>query len=409
MMGLGDSRRAPQTGSARVCAYLYPWDVLGDPGLIGRLEAAGIRHVALAAAYHSVRAATPQHPEHRFVVAETAALYRPVRSAVWAGRRLQPRPAPWTGRNDSFERAVESLEAGGIEVSAWIVLTHNSALGREHRDLVVRNCFGDGYEWALCPAHEEVRDYAALLVAEAVRDLPLEGISLEACGQLGASHTSHHDKTAGAYTPVAEQLLSVCCCGACRRHWNMRGLDPGATESALRDAVAAAQADDVDEPTPERLLGSVLASELLASRQHRTDTLLAAVLEELRSLPTSLRLSLHAQSDPWATGASPGLTPASSRRAHSVLVPLDPRSESAETTLTRFAPASARTSASPPTSTCSVSAQPRSTSTPAGSRSPVQTSSTSTTSVSPTRLCCRFSPNWRPRLLEASRCSLIVK
>jgi hypothetical protein len=337
-MGPGDSRAAPGTGPARVCAYLYPWDVIGDPSLLGRLGAAGIGHVALAAAYHSVRAATPQHPEHRFVVAETAALYRPVRAAVWAGRRLQPRPAPWTGQDDSFGQAVETLEAAGIGVSAWVVLTHNSVLGRERRDLAVRNCFGDSYEWALCPANEEVRDYAALLTAEAVRGLRLEGISLEACGQLGATHGSHHDKTAGAYPPIVEQLLSVCCCGTCRSRWSMLGLDPDATVSALREAVATAQADDVAASTPEELLGAALAGKLLTARQLHTDALFEAVLEELRGEGCSLRVSLHAQREPWATGASPGLTPASSRRVDCVLVPVDPALEPrAEITAVRSA------------------------------------------------------------------------
>src|ERR1019366_10436163 len=136
-------RLGPTLALPQVSAYLYPWDLVGDPLVVSRLASAGFEHVSVAAAYHSVRAATPQHPQHRFVVAESAAVYRPVRSAAWAGRRLSPFSAPWTGSEDSFERAVEALGAGGLRVTAWVVLTHNSALGRQHRDLVVRNCFGD--------------------------------------------------------------------------------------------------------------------------------------------------------------------------------------------------------------------------------------------------------------------------
>ena len=326
-MGHGDSPEGSRPGpilvQPQVSAYLYPWDLAGDPFVVSRLVSAGLRHVSVAAAYHSVRAATPQHPQHRFVVAETAALYRPVRSAVWAGRRLSPLGAPWTGREDSFQRAVDALGAGGLRVSAWVVLTHNSALGRRHRDLVVSNCFGDSYEWALCPANGEVREYAALLAAEAVRGLSLDGISLEACGQLGAEHGGHHDKTVGAYTRLAELILSICCCGACRRDWKAEGLDADATVQELREAFEAAQRHLVGvDATPEDLLGAPLAGLLLGCRQLHTDALLEGVLAALQSVEPRLRITLHAQPDPWATGASPGLTPTSARRADVVLVPV---------------------------------------------------------------------------------------
>jgi hypothetical protein len=314
------SRRPP----SQPIAYLYPWDVVGDASCVPRLVSNGFERVSLAAAYHSVRAATPQHPEHRFVLAESAALYRPVRAAVWAGHRLQPVGAPWTGCEDSFDRAVELLHTGGLRVSAWVVLTHNSALGRKHRDLVVRNCFGDLYEWALCPGSEEVREYAALLAAEAVRGLPLEGISLEAYGQLGSEHGGHHEKTFKAYTPLAEQILSICCCDACERDWEVLGADAGETVRKLRGAFEAAQdLAGVDGATPCKVLGAPTAELLLTSRQRQTDTLLEGVLAGLANVEPSLRITLHAQSQPWATGASPGLTPTSARRADAVLVPVE--------------------------------------------------------------------------------------
>ena len=321
-MGNGNSPEGPDlTPSApQVTAYLYPWDVIGDPGLVPRLSSAGLGHVTLAGAYHSVRAATPQHPQHRFVTAETAALYRPVRASVWAGRRLSPLDAPWTGVDDPLAEAVDALVTGGVRASAWVVLTHNSALGREHRDLVVRNCFGDAYEWALCPANEEVREYAALLATEAVKGLPFEGISIEAWGQLGVEHGSHHDKTADAYSPLSQLILSICCCDACRRAWSVAGLDPQAVVLALRAGLEAAR--HASRARPEDVLGAPLAAALLATRRASVDSLLDEVLAELSPESTSRRVTLHAQTDPWATGASPGLTPASARRAHSVLVPV---------------------------------------------------------------------------------------
>jgi hypothetical protein len=321
--GLEGSGEGATVVGPQAVAYLYPWDLVGDPLMVARLVSAGFEHVSVAAAYHSVRASTPQHPLHRFVVAERAALYRPVRSAVWAGRSLRPFSAPWTGREDSFKHAVEALDAGGLRVSAWVVLTHNTTLGREHRDLAVSNCFGDSYDWALCPANAEVREYAALLATEAVRDLALEGVSLEACGQLGVEHGSHHEKTAWAYSPLGEEILSICCCGACQRSWEAEGMDARATVQALKEAFETAERQhDGAVGAPEEVLGAATAASLLTCRQHHCDALLEEVLGSLLSADDSLRITLHAQASPWATGASPGLTPSSAQRPNAVLVPI---------------------------------------------------------------------------------------
>ena len=53
------SRSGPVFVQPQVSAYLYPWDLAGDPLVVSRLVSAGLRHVNVAAAYHSVRAATP--------------------------------------------------------------------------------------------------------------------------------------------------------------------------------------------------------------------------------------------------------------------------------------------------------------------------------------------------------------
>jgi len=307
----------------RVGTYLYPWDLVGDPDAVPRLVGAGFEQVTVAAAYHSVRAATPQHPQHRFVVAETAALYRPVRDSVWGARRLAPLGAAWAGSDDSFRRAVEALDGNGVSVSAWVVLTHNSFLGHTHPDLVVTNCFRDSYEYALCPANEEVREYAALLAAEAVRELPLAGVSLEACGQLGATHRGHHEKSSGAYTPLAEKILSICCCAACRRGWSIRGLDTGAVVRALREAFESSMGETAVDASPADVLGTQLAAQLLACRHTHTDTLMNEVLGALAEVNPSLGITLHGQADPWATGASPGLTQSSARHVNTVLVPVE--------------------------------------------------------------------------------------
>jgi hypothetical protein len=149
-----------------VSGHAYPWDVVGDPAFLDRAT----ETVTLATAYHSTRAATPLHPVHQLVDARHAALYRPVRGAAWTGHRLSPRPAEWMTVTDPAGEAAALLKNSGRRVIAWIVLTHNTRLGTERPDVAVVNCFGETYPYALCPAHAEVRDYAATLAAEAVRE-----------------------------------------------------------------------------------------------------------------------------------------------------------------------------------------------------------------------------------------------
>ena len=284
----------------RVAGHAYPWDVLGDPAFVDRVLAHGLSTVVLAAAYHSVRAATPLHPEHQLVDASHAALYRPVRESVWAGRRLRPAPPSWVSTSDSFGTAAAVLRGAGVTVSAWVVLTHNTRLGTEFPDVAVVNCFGDRYPYALCPSWPEVRSYAATLAAEAARDA--DAVSLEACGQLGLTHGSHHEKTDDAWSPDAARWLSVCCCGACRARWS----SPSSVVAALRAAVHSGA------PVP-------FAEELLATRHESTDLLRAEVLAGL-----DVPVTLHAHPDPWATGASPGLTPTAANDVAALLVPAWP-------------------------------------------------------------------------------------
>jgi hypothetical protein len=204
-----------ETGTIPVVGYAYPWDVIDDPGFTDRAQSLGITKVAIAAAYHTARAATPLHPEHRIVDARTAALYRPVSEPAWAGARLVPAAAAWVDAEDPFGEAARTVAEAGLELAAWIVLTHSSRLGEAHPDLAVVNCFGEAYPYALCPRNAEVREYAATLAAEAVRDTPVSTVILEACGQLGFTHGGHHEKSDGAYDAATQQLLSICCCAAC--------------------------------------------------------------------------------------------------------------------------------------------------------------------------------------------------
>jgi len=291
-----------RTGTVPVVGYAYPWDVIGDPMFADRARGLGVSKVALAAAYHTTRAATPLHPEHRIVEARSAALYRPVRAEAWDGARLVPPAATWVAAEDPYSEAASFLAEAGFDVAAWIVLTHSTLLGEANPDLAVVNCWGEPYAYALCARHEDVRRYAETLAAEAVRDTPTTTVILEACGQLGFGHGGHHEKTDGAYDAATQQLLSICCCASCREDWVDRGLDAEDTVAVLR---AATGADSSGATVDATALDTILSSRHAAADELRR-RVIAAVRE---AAPDVVEIALHAQPDPWATGASPGLTP----------------------------------------------------------------------------------------------------
>ncbi|MGW8955504.1 hypothetical protein [Streptomyces sp. NPDC055709] len=291
-----------------VAAHAYPWDVIGDPAFPARVADHGIEDVTLAAAYHSVRAATPLHPRHQIVHARHSALYRRYRDDLWRGRRLVPAAAPWCP-DKAFDGAATTLGAAGLKVNAWIVLTHNSLLGTAFPDVTVVNCFGDSYPYALCPARAEVRDYAAALAVAAVDGLPVDGVSLESCGQLGVAHQDHHDKTAGAWSPEAERLLSVCCCTGCRAAWTTRGLDPHRVTAILRAGVRHGS------PVPDDL-----TTALLAARHESADLLRRQVVAAVRETAPQAAITLHAHPDPWTLGAAPALTTSAINDVDEILV-----------------------------------------------------------------------------------------
>lgn len=278
--------------------YAYPWDVVGDPAAPDRLAGLSADAVAVAASYHTTRAATPHHPDHRMVAARTAACYVPVRPSVWKDSRLVPAEPDWVTGSDPFGAARDALRGADLAVHAWVVLTHNSLLGAAHPDLTVRNAFGDRYSYALCPAAPDVAAYCELLVDEVMTQGEPDGLVLEACGPLGARHGGHHEKTDGAdWTATQLDLLSLCFCAACRERYHARGLD--ATELAARVRAAV---DAADPPASVEVALGPLAAPVRELRVDIAASLAGRLVRRAREKRPDIRIATHAAADPWSTG-----------------------------------------------------------------------------------------------------------
>ena len=324
----------------RAWANLYPWDVNGDPAAADRIAGLGLTGIALAAAYHSVRAVTPFHPEHRIVTRDAAVYYR-ADPARW--RATGPRPArlrPAAARPaGSFERAAAALRSRGLQVTAWVVITHNDRLGAAVPSAAVRNAFGDCYPWALCPASPAVREYAAALAGEIAALPEADAIELEACGWYGVEHLSAHDKTAGAAAGAqAQWLLSVCFCAACRGEYAAAGADPAWLAACVRTAVGpspgagatgpAAASARAPAPGASPPGGAALPEEaarvLIGVRAALASRFQREVIAAARA--SGKPVYLHAHPDPRAMGANPGYEPAALAGATGIVLSCwDPR------------------------------------------------------------------------------------
>ncbi|MFF5017964.1 hypothetical protein [Streptomyces sp. NPDC001165] len=298
----------------KASAFVYPWDVSGDPDAPARIAALGVQQVTLASAYHSTRALTPRHPRHRIVTAEYAAVLYPVGNR-WAGRGLRPYPAGRWAPADAYGEAAEALASADLDVHTWVVLAHNSRLGAEHPDTSVVNAYGDRYPWAPCIAQPATRAYLVDLAAEAAVRPGAQGTELESLGWYGLQHLHAHDKTSGVGLGDAGQyLMSLCFCPACRAGYGEQGLDADGLAAAVRHALEPlwrGAADDGGWPTVEKLLGQDTAAATRAWRDTTARTLQEQAVTAVRAAaPDGFQVLLHADPVPYHCGANVGVDPA---------------------------------------------------------------------------------------------------
>ncbi|MFF9091181.1 hypothetical protein ACF1BE_33430 [Streptomyces sp. NPDC014991] len=298
----------------KASAFVYPWDVNGDPGAPARIAELGVDQVTLAAAYHSTRALTPRHPRHRIVTAEYASVLYPPGDR-WTGRGLRPYPAGRWAPGNAYGEAADALAAAGLEVHTWVVLAHNSRLGADHPDTSVVNAYGDRYPWAPCIAQPATRAYLVDLAAEAAVRPGAHGTELESLGWYGLAHLHAHDKTAGVGLGEAGQyLMSLCFCPSCRAGYGAHGLDADELAAAVRTALEPlwrGAADDGGWPTVGRLLGADTAAATRAWRDTTAATLQEEAVTAVRAgAPDGFQVLLHADPVSYHCGANAGVDPA---------------------------------------------------------------------------------------------------
>ncbi len=222
----------------RVALYAHPFDLdaLRAHGGLERLRDLGFGEIAMATSYHDGRWLMPWHPDGRVRFLEDGTVHFRPRSDYGV---LQPKTSssvPAAGPSP-LERLCDEARKVGLAVRAWTVLTHNSRLGALHPELCVENACGDRYPYALCPAQPAVQQYVRNIVRDLAAHTGLGTIELEAFGQMGWKHSSHHDKASFAPGGLLDAALSSCFCKACSRQLAEAGNEPTALAAAVRTFV----------------------------------------------------------------------------------------------------------------------------------------------------------------------------
>jgi len=298
----------------KASAFVYPWDVNGDPEAAGRIAGLGVRQVTLAAAYHSTRALTPRHPRHRIVTAEHAAVLYPP-DTRWSGRELRPYTAGDWAPGDAYGEAAQALADAGLQVHTWVVLAHNSRMGADRPDTSVVNAYGDRYPWAPCIAQPATRAYLVELAAEAAVRPGARGTELESLGWYGLQHLHAHDKTGGvALGDAGTYLMALCFCPDCRAGYGEQGLDADELAASVRAALEPlwrGAPDDGGWAGVEKLLGETKAAATRAWRDETARTLQESAVRAVRAAaPEGFQVLLHADPVTYHVGANAGVDPA---------------------------------------------------------------------------------------------------
>lgn len=226
----------------RKCMYAYAWDFLyeGTDQVLQTLKYMDIDTVAVAASYHAGKFILPHNPNSRVYFPEDGTVYFQPDIDLFTDSeiaennsseispdqpKLLPKPAQLLKGEDALLTISQRCKEHGLKLQAWTVGMHNTRLGTLHPELCCRNCFGDIYPYALCPAQPDVQRYALGLIRNLSASYSLDTIMLESFSYPGFAHGYHHEFFGVNPDRLCQDLLSLCFCDSCRKNAESAGLD----------------------------------------------------------------------------------------------------------------------------------------------------------------------------------------
>jgi hypothetical protein len=224
--------------------WMFAWD-LADEGVdkvMGWASDSGLTALQIAGAYHAGWFIHPHNPRHRAYMTDDGCVYFHPSELLYKQTVLKPKVARCCAQTDWMREAGRRLEQHRLKLVSWTVCTHNTRLGLLHPECTMRNCFGDSYPHALCPANDQVRNYLTALCHDLANNLPMHAIQLESPGYMGLVHGHHHERDLTVLSGLEQALMSFCFCADCTRKAESKHVDIARIRAEVRAVLEAGMA-----------------------------------------------------------------------------------------------------------------------------------------------------------------------
>ena len=225
--------------------FCYAWDIaeVDVSALVDDLKGRHLNTLTLAGSYHAGKFLRPHGRSGRVYFPEDGTAYFKTTSSRYG--EIKPLENSLLAERDIFAECCQSAE---MDVTAWMVLMHNSRLGLAHPHACVQNAFGDRYIYSLCPSAPAARDYAIAICADVSESYPVSGLTLETPGFLPFVHGYHHEFAMVRQNKWLENLLGLCFCEHCLAGASASGIDAVGLQGRTRAAIDRYLQSDVDYP-----------------------------------------------------------------------------------------------------------------------------------------------------------------
>ncbi len=225
--------------------YTYAWDLAeeGVAAAAGGFKALGLNTVTYAGSYHAGKFLRPHGKAGKVYFPEDGTVYfKPDFSRYGA---IKPVPNSILKDHDVLR---ELCAVKDMATNVWLVGLHNTLLGTKHPDATVRNAFGDGYVYSLCPSHPEARVYLKCLAHDVTTAHPVAGISIESPGFAPYAHGFHHEFALNQPNRWLDSLLGLCFCDHCMAGAAKAGIGVKALKARVAKDISDYLASDIDFP-----------------------------------------------------------------------------------------------------------------------------------------------------------------
>jgi hypothetical protein len=261
-------------------ANVFGTDLLGEgyQAVLDNLQERGaLDGISLAATYHDARDVFPHNPGYHVHRHEgDVAWFAPQRQRYESG--LVPSMASAADGADVLSQLCEHAGRRGMDVDAWTIFLHNSALASGQPDCATRNVYGDPYLSDLCPANPRVRAYCRELAGDIAR-YPVRRLMAESLHYRPLEHGEHHERYLIHLPAEARTLLSLCFCEHCRAAGQQAGVAMAPLTAAIREALEPIWAGELQATPTRPLLGESAQAELAAYVDVRLKTVTTLVAE----------------------------------------------------------------------------------------------------------------------------------